>query len=49
MGWLTYGMAASELGVGTHLLVLSPQWALGILVLQMRNLIRTQEKFEEVR
>lgn len=48
MGWLTYGMAASELSVGTHLLVLAPQWALGILVLQMKNLICSQEKFEEV-
>lgn len=39
MGWLTCGVAASALNVGAHPLVLSPPWAFGIPVLQMRNLI----------
>lgn len=46
--WATYGVAGSELGVGTHYFIQSPAQALGILVLWMRNLIWIHEKFKEV-
>lgn len=42
------GVAGSEPSVGTHDLILSPGQAFGILVLEMRGLIWTQEKFKEV-
>lgn len=48
-GWTTYGVAGSELSVGTHYLIQSPGQAFGIPVLEMRNLMGTHEKFKEVR
>ena len=37
-----------RLSIVTYYLVQSPQWVFGILVLQMRNLVCTPEKFKEV-
>lgn len=48
-GLTTYGVAGSELNVGTCYLIQSLQVAFGILALQMRNLICTHKKSKEVR
>lgn len=48
-GWTTCGVAGSELSVSIHYLIQSPGQALGILVLQIRNLIWMHEKFKEIR